>query len=193
MIRQASSLLHSARSMRALANLTDQRSKQAEEKLERAIGLAQHHDAITGTSKEKVTQDYELRMKIAANGIQENMDKSMQRLQTGSLHIAFCNPLNLTACEEFVKHDLPIAVTIFNTNTHPMNTSVRIPFFNRSVLVQNEKMEQVSVDVLKSFQPIEQLSRTESRAPYQLQFQVELPPLGYRTYFLTKLRNKQAS
>jgi lysosomal alpha-mannosidase len=41
MVRQASGLLHMARTMRAFANLTDEEAQAVEEKLERAVGLAQ--------------------------------------------------------------------------------------------------------------------------------------------------------
>ncbi|KAI6191700.1 Alpha-mannosidase [Aphelenchoides bicaudatus] len=180
-----------SRSMRAFANLTDEKALDAEEKLERAVGLAQHHDAITGTSKEKVTQDYEQRMRTAANEIQANLARSMEVLQNEPLHFAFCNQINESICEA-VKSSSPIAVLIFNTHTHPVNASVRIPFYDRSVLVQDDKLEQTTSDVMKSFHVVDQLASSTSQAPYQLQFPVSLPAYGFRTYFLTKLQSRLA-
>lgn len=43
MVRKASGLLQIARAMRVLANLSGERPDLIEEKLERAIGLSQHH------------------------------------------------------------------------------------------------------------------------------------------------------
>jgi hypothetical protein len=115
----------------------------------------------------------------------------MQILQNNAPPMTFCNPLVNNICEA-VKHNMPIAITVFNINSHPMNTSIRIPSFNRSILVQNEKLDQIQSDVMKGFYAHQQMSIKETTPPYQVQFEAELPPLGYRTYFLTALSSRLA-
>lgn len=105
--------------------------------------------------------------------------------------MTFCNPLIGEICEA-INNNQPIAITVFNLNSHPMNASIRIPSFNRSILIQSEKLDQIPSDVMKGFHPHEQIYTNETNPPYQVQFEAELPSLGYRTYFLTALSSRLA-
>ncbi|KAI6170739.1 Alpha-mann-mid domain-containing protein [Aphelenchoides bicaudatus] len=84
MIRQLSNLLQLGKAMRVFGNLTEKKFVDAEETAERALSLSQHHDAVTGTSKEKVTQDYERRLRIGANGIQKILSSAVKKLTSVS-------------------------------------------------------------------------------------------------------------
>lgn len=73
-MRDASHVLHSSNKLYALAALDKTTSDSdiqamvnAKEEMLDVVGIVQHHDAITGTAKQKVSDDYKTRI---AEGIQ---------------------------------------------------------------------------------------------------------------------------
>ncbi|KAI6232493.1 Alpha-mannosidase [Aphelenchoides besseyi] len=190
MVRASSNVLQLARSVRVMANLTGDKFDEAEEKLERALGLSQHHDAITGTSKENVTVDYEQRLQDGVNAVQHTLVKALQHLHhSGPANFQFCNLLNESICS-VVGENSPIAVTVFNPNAQFMNTTLRLPFYSASAIVQDRNLHQINSEIYKRFHPPTQLLTEAQTAPYELAFAASLPPLGFQTYFVTKIRSR---
>lgn len=74
--------------------------------LEDALGVAQHHDAVSGTAKQHVANDYAKRVQSGVNKASLYMAKKMKKLLleegTADEHLedfGFCQLLNETTCE----------------------------------------------------------------------------------------------
>ena len=68
MIRQGSSLLQSCKQMASILKLKGAEDKGNLSVMKEAMAVLQHHDAITGTSSQRVSDDY---VRILHKGVEE--------------------------------------------------------------------------------------------------------------------------
>uniref|UniRef100_A0A915D834 Alpha-mannosidase n=1 Tax=Ditylenchus dipsaci TaxID=166011 RepID=A0A915D834_9BILA len=157
MIRKSSAFLQLVRHFDAVA-LQKQPDNRVE-KLERAVALSLHHDAVTGTSKENVTKDYERRLSIgwaAGEEVMNSAFKTLAKKQNSTIdppQQLFCRLMNESICE-ITKPIGKLAVTIFNGNSQLLDTIVRIPYHAQNVEVRNDQEEVVPSQIWKSPLPI---------------------------------------
>lgn len=93
-IRQASQQYMAANqflSLEAIKKNSNKETLEKQEILEDAVGIAQHHDAATGTSKQLVSDDY---IDYLYKGI-----KSSEEAQTSSMKSLFSSDLDWTFCD----------------------------------------------------------------------------------------------
>ena len=70
--------------------------------LEDALGVAQHHDAVSGTAKQHVTNDYSKRLQGGINTAASFVQDKLRKLLANDSHVldnlSFCQLLNETIC-----------------------------------------------------------------------------------------------
>lgn len=74
--------------------------------LEDALGVVQHHDAVSGTAKQHVSNDYSKRVQAGMNKASAYAAKKLKRLLAGDAealkaldNLSFCQLLNETICD----------------------------------------------------------------------------------------------
>ncbi|KAL3118861.1 hypothetical protein niasHT_008208 [Heterodera trifolii] len=188
LIRASSAFLQLSRKFASFALLSNA-SKQLET-LEQAQALCTHHDAVTGTSKEFVTQDYNRQMLNGWQDAESVLNASFWHLATKNgpansnpSSLYFCRLSNETVCE--ATKNLPnFTLTLFNENSQQFDTIIRVPFYRRSVTVFDDEEKEINAELIKSFWRPFPHSLHHDAAPYELVFHVNVPPLGFRTYFV---------
>lgn len=70
-VKKASSMLQVVRQISSQLNLNDETAFDSIKNLERAMGVLQHHDAVSGTERQHVTNDYAKRLSI---GVEKAVD-----------------------------------------------------------------------------------------------------------------------
>lgn len=70
-VKEASRMLQTVRQMTSQLNSNDERVFESIKNLERAMGVLQHHDAVSGTERQHVTYDYTKRLSI---GVEKAVD-----------------------------------------------------------------------------------------------------------------------
>lgn len=81
----------------------------------------QHHDAVSGTAKQHVTDDYALRLSIGMNSCSSAMSSAMGGDTT------FCHSLNISSCS-FTENRTDFLVNVYNPLVREVkNVYVRVP------------------------------------------------------------------
>ena len=171
-----------------------------EETLERAVGLSQHHDGVTGTSKEHVTQDYEYRIFQGMDAIQPVYQNALQGIsQKGKGNSVsfsaqvFCRQLNESACDFTKNNAAPFSILLANGHSQDVHQLVRIPVYTDTVtLVDSNNQNVKTATVVQVFKNGDQINN-DLISPYQLQFVADIPALGYSTYFVTSKSKEESN
>ena len=94
--------------------------------LHKAVAVVQHHDAITGTEKERVASDYHQRLHSAVGAafLELGLEPSYDRLSSRD---SFCPLLNISQCPmlDSLQADSPQRLQIFNPLARTVQPTIR--------------------------------------------------------------------
>ncbi|RZB60796.1 Alpha-mannosidase isoform B [Glycine soja] len=177
-----------------------------------ALGIAQHHDAVSGTAKQHTTNDYAKRLAIGAYEAEAVVSSSLacltrkqsgDKCSTPASAFAQCQLLNISYCppaEDNIPEAKSLVVVVYNPLGWNRTDIVKIPVNDANLVVKDSsgnKLEVQYVDVddvttnLRKFYVKAYVGVSPKQSPkYWLLFQVSVPPLGWSTYFISKATRK---
>lgn len=179
-----------------------------------ALGIAQHHDAVTGTAKQHTTNDYAKRLAIGASETEATVNSALSCIASknsgqcaaSTSSFSQCQLLNISFCpptEEDIPEGKSLVVVAYNPLGWKRTEFVRIPVNDSDFVVQDStgntieaqylKVDNVTIN-LRNFYTKAYLGRSPKNVPkFWLLFQVSVPPLGWNTYFISKASGKESS
>lgn len=170
------------------------RSEENKEKvfnMQRVMGLMQHHDAVTGTEKQHVAEDYATRLYKAAEECGDMVVDNLASIaglppSVVSLENTRCPLLNISQCHVSETSD-QFVVLLYNPLSHPYSPYIRIPVPSPQYEVHDAQGDLVNVQVNPILDYISQLPARDSSAQFELIFQVDdLKPLGFTSVYVSK-------
>ncbi|XVF59795.1 hypothetical protein PTKIN_Ptkin07bG0304500 [Pterospermum kingtungense] len=173
-----------------------------------ALGIAQHHDAVSGTAKQHTTNDYSKRLAIGVTEAEAVVSSALSCLtennssdncEDSALTFSQCQLVNISYCPPTEK-DIPegksLVVVAYNPLAWNRTDIVRIPVNSSDLVVQDSSGNNIDTQYLdldnvtknvREFYTKAYLGLSSDTAPkYWLIFQVSVPPLGWNTYFISK-------
>ncbi|KAH8282797.1 hypothetical protein KR054_009895 [Drosophila jambulina] len=165
------------------------------------LGIMQHHDAITGTEKEKVALDYAKRLSVSFRACGATTRNVLNQLSTpGSvleegakykLDMKTCPLLNITSCPVSEENDR-FTVTLYNPLAHVVSEYVRIPVPDTNYKIIDNKGAVLEAQAVPIPSALLNVKHRVSTAKYELVFlATNLPALGYRTYYIEKTESSE--
>lgn len=185
-VRRTSNYLQSVRQLSALANLYNDSTSSAIGVLERAMGVVQHHDAVAGTEKQHVANDYTKRLWIGTNKCVNVINDSFTGILKKNFNvdntspIYYCSLLNITECLAIENRD-QFNVVIYNPLPRTIQSWISIPVIGSSYQVtETASGKLLSSDSAPVYKEIKLIIERSSSANYRLVFQADLPPMGFK-------------
>ncbi|KAK8944596.1 hypothetical protein KSP39_PZI007703 [Platanthera zijinensis] len=172
-----------------------------------ALAIAQHHDAVSGTSKQHTTNDYAKRLAYGASQAEKVINLAIPCLTSSeekcdsdspSIKLSQCNLLNISYCPatEEISEGKSLIVIVYNSLGWNRTEYVKIPVNDNHLVVRDSNGQAVESQViemesttitLRNFYVKAYLGELPKVAPkYWLVFEVFVPPLGWNTYFISK-------
>ena len=188
MIRQANNLLQVCKQMDA--SLAGNASENVAV-LSRAVGVNQHHDAVTGTAKQAVTFDYAERLYDGYAACDEVTSKAYAKHQ-GSNVVEPCHLLNISQCDA-TQSGSNVVVNVYNPLIRTRDKFVRFPVSMGIYSVRDPDGNIVEVQLVPIAKPVMKIPGRRSQAAHELVFKAtDLPPLGFKSYFVSKSKGSTA-
>lgn len=170
--------------------------------LREIMGVMQHHDAVAGTEKQHVADDYARLLQIGIDKCSENIKESLNQLSTDNeqddtsrddafdenfaFDYASCADLNISSCSITENND-KFMVTLYNPLAHSTFQYVRVPVSNGNYEILDYRNVPVSSQLVSIPNEIKSLAFRRSAADMELVFLAnELPPLGFKSYFIQR-------
>ncbi|KAH8306687.1 hypothetical protein KR044_006530 [Drosophila immigrans] len=159
------------------------------------MGIMQHHDAVTGTEKQKVALDYAKRLSVGFRACSTNIRSVLNQLSTRPtkdtsrnypLELKTCSLLNITSCSTS-ESNTRFALTLYNPLARVTNEYVRIPIVDYKYTVTDHTGKSVPTQVVPVPIPVTLINQRNSNATYELIFLASnLPAVGFKTYYIEK-------
>ncbi len=168
--------------------------------LSAAVALVSHHDAVTGTARQHVTNDYAKHLSLGNDLADVVVNEAFSKLTESSSTFLICKKLNVSICEPATNSLKKIGDTLYMIAYNPLgykrSENIRVP-----TVVNHETNELVPKVTLLSKNNIvsssllpatgwasekqEAASFSSESAPSVIVFNVALPPLGFETFAIT--------
>uniref|UniRef100_A0A4W4H4P4 Alpha-mannosidase n=1 Tax=Electrophorus electricus TaxID=8005 RepID=A0A4W4H4P4_ELEEL len=157
--------------------------------MKRAMAVAQHHDAVSGTERQHVAYDYAKRLATGWAHCQVLVRNSLAVLSGSDVPRVFCENLNISVCP-LTEGSKKFSMNVYNPLARVVTWSVRLPVNGTSYSVtdSNGKEMDSQVSVIPVSKATQDLRRDRGYAKYELVFEVQAPPMGYTTYSVTLLK-----
>lgn len=153
--------------------------------LRRAVAVNQHHDAVTGTEKQHVNDDYILRLHTAEESGKSAFEKSLRWTGAADGHV-FCPRLNMSECS-ITENSQQFIVYVYNPLAHARSHWLRLPVDNGHYTVLSPNGTKIASQLVPIAEAVIGLSGRRSSSWNDLVFPAsDLPPLGYRAYLVTR-------
>ncbi|KAE9604237.1 putative alpha-mannosidase [Lupinus albus] len=175
-----------------------------------ALAIAQHHDALSGTSKQHVANDYAKRLSIGYTEAEKVVAESLACLtdaatktDCSSSQVKFqqCPLLNITHCpasEANLSYGKNLVVVIYNPLGWKRDDVIRIPVANEKVIVRDSSGNEIQSQLIPILDEFLGLRNYHTKAylgvsptvnpKYWLTFSATVPALGFSTYYVSKAK-----
>ncbi|CAF4699968.1 unnamed protein product [Rotaria socialis] len=185
--RYSNNILQATRQLNALSEINLRSSE--------AMGVAQHHDAVSGTEKQHVADDYAQRLSqgidIAADVINSSYAKLLPK-ESGlapPLVQFLCHYSNISECLP-IEGQIRFTLTLWNPTIHPVTYYAHVP-----AIMQYSIRDPTGNIVPSEFLPIPNITKNipgrTSSANYQHIFKTSLPALGFNTYYFEMIHDEK--
>ncbi|XP_039498257.1 lysosomal alpha-mannosidase [Drosophila santomea] len=189
--RDGNHMLQVAKQLSVLANLTTEQHNEDLDYLRQIMGVMQHHDAITGTERQAVSDDYDRMMYEAIVGASNNARDALRILANmPNGEFESCLRLNISECA-FTKDGADdVLVTLYNPLTHSSTQYVRIPVKQESYQVTDEKGRTVPSEVVPVPWQVLALEYRPNDTQHELVFKATANKIA--SYHIKKVESSEA-
>uniref|UniRef100_A0A8C9Z7W3 Alpha-mannosidase n=1 Tax=Sander lucioperca TaxID=283035 RepID=A0A8C9Z7W3_SANLU len=156
--------------------------------MKKAMAVAQHHDAVSGTEKQHVANDYARRLANGWQHCQVLVSNSLTALSGSSAKRIYCDNLNISVCP-LTESSKKFSVNVYNPLARPVAWPVRLPVNGTSYVVSDAEGKSVDCQVVPVSTSTRDVRRNRGFAVNELLFQVQAPPLGFTTYSVSLLQD----
>jgi hypothetical protein len=122
--------------------------------LEEAVGIGLHHDAISGTSKQFVSDDYVRMLSTGLSSAEELIAIAYQKLFNAEEKPQFCHKLNASDCPFLDRLEgLPAEIALYNPLAHRVSDYIRLPLIDPNFQILDSNGNPVESQVCRSLSP----------------------------------------
>ncbi|CAL4941199.1 unnamed protein product [Urochloa decumbens] len=174
--------------------------------LEDAMGISQHHDAVSGTAKQHTTDDYSKRLALGASKVEKGVNNALTCLTSSNgtclssvVKFSQCPLFNISYCpstEETISEVMSLVVVAYNPLGWERSDFIRVPVNDENLVVESSDGTIVASQLvefdnvtrnLRKFYLKAYLGITTDKPPkYWLVFQAFVPPMGWNSYYISR-------
>ncbi|XP_038568639.1 LOW QUALITY PROTEIN: lysosomal alpha-mannosidase [Micropterus salmoides] len=156
--------------------------------MKKAMAVAQHHDAVSGTEKQHVANDYARRLANGWQRCQVLVSNSLAALSNSPAERIYCDNLNISVCP-LTESSKKFSVNVYNPLARPVTWPVRLPVNGTAYVISDAEGKSVDCQVVPVSTATWEVRRNRGLAVNELVFQVQAPPLGFTTYSVSLLKD----
>lgn len=166
------------------------------------MGILQHHDAVSGTEKQHVANDYAHLLQEGIDKCSKNIQETLNQLTVDTttdqlkreeksnlenrFEFELCPELNISSCS-ISENSEKFMVTLYNPLAHSTFQYVRIPVTDGDYEVMDYRNVSVDFQIVSIPKQIQSIFYRQSSALSEIVLMAnELPPVGYKSYFIQR-------